>query len=125
MQRETPLSRRILLAASAAGARLWRNNQGVAVYPDGSRTRYGVGDGGSDYIGYVLVPSGRVRRPVFAAVEVKTATGKLRDNQRMYLEGVARDGGLAIVARDPDEVRRLVSAASDGDESVLGKVHGL
>ena len=49
--REGDLLAALQIEAGRLGGVLWRNNSGVAFYPDGSRVKYGVGDGGSDLIG--------------------------------------------------------------------------
>lgn len=101
---EASLMRRIMLALTSAGARVFRNNCGVM--KDGDRyIRYGVANpGGSDLIGWnsVTVTSGDVGRRVaiFLAVEVKTERGRLTEEQRNFLAAVRDAGGLAIEARD-------------------------
>lgn len=45
-----------------------------------------------------------LRRAVFLAIEVKTLTGKVSDEQREYLDEVTAHGGIAIVARSLDDV---------------------
>lgn len=44
----------------------------------------------------------------FVGIEVKTATGKLRDSQRELHGRVERAGGLVIVARCVDDVMRIL-----------------
>lgn len=137
---ETALQQRIRLAVSELGGVLWRNNSGRATYlhgPQAHEVAYGVGKGGADLLGYTPVPviapvptadtgmARRVKLPVWTAVEVKSPTGRLRPNQRRYLEGVARDGGLAIVARSVEDATGPIARALAGDTGVLGVVHGL
>lgn len=107
---ENEIQRDIRLAAGRAvpGCVLWRNNSGVAHQKDGSFVRYGVGgNGGADLIGMLRVgPLG-----VFLAVEVKTETGRLSPEQRMYGELVANSGGVFIVARSVEDFVEQANAA--------------
>jgi hypothetical protein len=143
----TNLAREIALAVSRLGAVLWRNNSGTAwmgesirasrptavVMQPGDvlvraarRVDFGVGDGGSDQVGFTPFPvAGGLVLPVWTEVEEKTGSGRLRPNQRTHLAGVARHGGLAIVARTVEDALAPVRRAVAGDASVLGVVHGL
>lgn len=110
-EREANLMRRLMVAVGRR-ATLFRNNQGVAMYPDGSAVRYGVANpGGSDLIGWTTrtITPDMVGRKValFTAIEVKTPTGRLTDAQEHFLETVNRAGGIGIVARSEDDLDRL------------------
>jgi hypothetical protein len=48
---------------------------------------------------------------VFTSIEVKSATGRLRPEQRQWLEAVQAAGGIAGVARSVEDAARLT-----GDE---------
>jgi hypothetical protein len=95
-----------LALASEPGLVLWRNNCGVAEHY-GKRgvthTRYGLAPGSADLVGIL---DGR-----FFALEVKTPTGRLRPDQKLWMELVRRTGGFAAVARSVDEARAAVAAA--------------
>ena len=99
-RRESSIQRGIRLALSERFV-LWRNNSGVATFPDGSIVRYGVGDGGSDLIG---IERGTGR---FVAVECKNAKNKLTPKQAQFLELVRNCGGIAVVARSVEDVEFL------------------
>jgi len=78
----------------------WRNNSG-AVKPkraDGSAgfLRFGY-VGSADILG--ILPGGR-----FLAVECKAGRGKLSDAQRVFLDRIRFEGGLAIVAYSLDDL---------------------
>ena len=112
--KEGGLTRRIMLATSRAGATVWRNNAGVARYPDGSVVKYGVANpGGSDLIGLASIevtPSMVGQRvAVFLAIEVKTPSGRLTDDQRRFIDFVRAAGGIGIVARSEDDLAPIVS----------------
>jgi VRR-NUC domain len=104
---EAPLMRRIMLAASRAGARIFRNNTGVAHHRDGSVVRYGVGNGGADLIGWrsvTVTPCmvGR-RAALFLALEVKTPGGKPTPEQQRFVQAVREAGGIGAVVRSEAE----------------------
>lgn len=65
--------------------------------------KYGLFPGSSDLIGWDLITYGEQVAPVFCAVEVKTrGYGRVTDEQRNWLDAVARMGGRAYVAREDD-----------------------
>lgn len=99
----TELTDAILLAASAAGHRLFRNQQGVAVYTSDKgkkyRVPYGIGPhggGGGDLIG--IAAGGR-----FVSIEVKAGLDQSTDAQIKWAKFVRKWGGLAGVARTVEE----------------------
>lgn len=113
--RESDIQRSIMLATSEQ-VDWFRNNIGCYdANPRcphcGARPRdggprwihYGVGgEGGADMIG-VLRRDGR-----FVAAEIKTATGRQSDAQRVFASRVAADGALVVLARSVDDVRRVL-----------------
>lgn len=106
--RETPIMRRVMYALSQAGATVFRNNIGVAKYPDGSRVKYGLCPGSSDIIGWtpITITPDMVgsKIAVFTAVEVKTARGRTAFNQVNFLERLRKAGGIARIVRDEKEI---------------------
>lgn len=85
-----------------------RLSSGVALSPKtGDYIRFGLGDGAPDLVGWIH-GTGRM-----FAVEVKTAKGRLRPNQRAWIEWASRTGVYACVARSPEEavghLRRAVA----------------
>lgn len=114
-QPETPILRRIQLRATEIGARLFRNNVGSVTYTDRHgqpRTvKYGLHVGSSDLIGWTphVVTAADIGRTlaIFTAVEVKTLRGTPTPEQITFIEAVRRAGGIAGVARSPDELPTL------------------
>jgi hypothetical protein len=111
--KEANLMRRVMLALSRAGVTTWRNNCGVARYPDGAVVKYGIASpGGSDLIGLrsIEVTPDMVgkRVAIFVAVEIKTPTGKLSLAQRHFLDFVREAGGVGVVARSEAEIPDLL-----------------
>jgi hypothetical protein len=119
--KERDLQNDIRLAASEAGLVLWRNNVGTGWTGDAARLadgsvlirharplHAGLCVGSSDLIGYrpVVVTAAMVGTTLaqFAAIEVKTARGRERPEQRHFRTVVTAAGGLAVVARSAGDV---------------------
>ena len=102
------LTEDIILAASEHGARLFRNNSGVATYKRNgkvTRVRYGVGPvggGGGDLIGYDN--SGR-----FLSIEVKVGRDKQSEAQKKWERWVNMGGGRAGVARSVEDAIAIIN----------------
>ena len=69
---------------------------------------YGLTKGSSDLIG-ILKPSGR-----FFALELKTLTGKITEEQVMFIKLVNNMGGYAAVARTLEEAEFHYTRATQG-----------
>ena len=135
---EHPIQQRILIAHGSGDTRLWRNNVGTGWTGQATRVSAGnlaavarglrAGDvviragrplhaglcvGSSDLIGLrslVVRPElvgQRIGR--FAAVEVKSPTGRLTKEQAAFIETVKRLGGLAGEARSPEEAAGILA----------------
>jgi hypothetical protein len=72
------------------GAMFWRVNVGAAIDRTGRRIRFGE-PGHSDLLGCA--------RGRLVAIEVKSASGRLRDEQRVWGDRIAAAGGIYIIAR--------------------------
>lgn len=117
---ETGLQKRIMLALSSMGRRVWRNNVGTARGKDNRLIRFGLAPGSSDLIGFVPV---EIRQEhlgqtiaVFLAVEVKTARGRPTPEQIAFLECVRRGGGIAGVARSVEDAQALIHERFNGTQ---------
>lgn len=87
--------RAIRVAVNSTGkATLFRNNCG---YDADKRVKYGLGVGSADLVGFVHA-TGR-----FIAMEIKTPTGRLSKEQRLWIRFVNEHGGYACVARSVPE----------------------
>lgn len=74
---------------------------GRLVYPDGSTSqfmRFGF-PGCSDIIGQLVTGE-------FLAIEIKSAGGKLKDQQVEFLKKVVANGGVGFVARSIDDLKQ-------------------
>lgn len=84
-----------------------RNNVG---FDDRTRVKYGLGKGSADLVGF-LFESGR-----FFAIEVKTPTGRLSKEQKLWINFVNKCGGYACVARSVDEALGHLQKAIEGEK---------
>lgn len=108
---ESTILRDIIFQLSGYGARLFRNNVGVARYRDRhgreQRVVYGLCPGSSDVIGWhsiTIRPEDVGRRvAVFVAIEVKAPSGTVTSKQSRFIRAVRRAGGFAGVARSVDD----------------------
>lgn len=125
MTREASILREVLRALGAGPVRLFRNNVGAAwqgtaqqlttgdvLLRNPRRVVYGLCPGSADLIGWRVVEItpdmvGR-RLAVFVAAEVKTATGRLREDQENFLAAVRQSGGVGIVARSAESAAELI-----------------
>lgn len=113
---ESEVSARWLLNAGALpGVRLFRNTVGTGwmgkvaqrdrgtvtlrpgsiVIHNARFTTFGLAPGSSDFIGW--------DHGTFLSVEMKTLTGKARQDQERWLHAVTANGGTARIVRDPDD----------------------
>lgn len=98
MGRETDIQRNIMrrLIRHEKVAWIYRNNTGKALI-NGRMVEFGLGKGSSDIIG-------QLRDGRFLAIEVKTEKGKTTKEQLLFIERVKMWGGVAFIARHPDDV---------------------
>lgn len=98
---EAEILSEILIAHGArSDLRIWRNNTGAA--KAGNRLiRFGV-PGAADISGLRLPAGQRVE------IEVKTLTGRIRPEQRIYQAMIERFGGLYILARSVEDVTAVL-----------------
>lgn len=110
-----------------AQVRLFRNNTGVGwagqavrvpnsanvVVKNARPLHAGLIEGSSDLIGWksITVTPDMVGKKiaVFAAVEVKTSTGRATDQQMTFINNVIKAGGIAGIARNSQEAIELFS----------------
>ena len=117
---ESTIGKKIQVALSKAGARVWRNNVGLAwvgrdiihigpdvIIKDARPFRGGLCEGSSDYIGLVqkIVTQDMVGKKiaVFVACEVKTKRGRASIAQTAFIAAVNLAGGIAFIARSESE----------------------
>ena len=108
---ELAIQNAIRLEHGSGPARLWRNNTGALTDQTGRLVRYGLCQGSSDLIGLrsVTITPDMVGQTigVFVAIEVKDQ-GRLTPQQQAVIAMVQQAGGLAGVARSPEEARSIL-----------------
>ena len=76
--------------------------------------QFGLARGSADLIGYrsITITPDMVGQQVavFASIEVKTPTGRIRPEQQAWLETIQAAGGIAGVARSVEDALRIVTA---------------
>lgn len=110
----------IRIAATRLGARLFRNNCGVARDARSGRpVRFGLCPGSHDLIGWtpVTIRPEHVGRTfaVFTGVEVKAGRTATTDKQHAFHAAVARAGGISIVARSESDYRDAMLAIKENE----------
>jgi len=111
---EQRIQQEIRIACSTGDTRLFRNNTGTLRDQHGRPVQFGLCKGSADLIGWkrVTVTPEMVGQQVavFLSIEVKTPTGKLRPEQKQWLDAVQAAGGIAGVARSVEDALRIVTA---------------
>jgi hypothetical protein len=114
-----------LLKLSELGALAWRQNVGVGWAGYAAKTPTGcvfISDprplhaglcvGSSDIIGItpVVITADMVGRTmgIFTAIEAKSARGRATAEQTRFIAAVRRKGAIAGIAKEHDEVQRLI-----------------
>jgi hypothetical protein len=109
---EQRIQQEIRLAISHGDTKVFRNNTGTLKDANGRPVQFGLCKGSADLIGWrtVTVTPEMVgtQVAVFLSIEVKTPTGRLRPEQRQWLDAVQAAGGVAGVARSVDDARALL-----------------
>ena len=104
--KESSIQRAIRAKLGAMRIPMFRYQIGTYLASDGSFVHIGE-KGVSDLIGMTpyVVKQEDVGRTiaVFTALEVKTAKGRASETQTVWLDAVKRAGGIAIVARSPED----------------------
>jgi hypothetical protein len=109
---EQQIQQQIRLTCSTGSTRLFRNNTGTLRDQHGRPVSFGLAKGSADLIGWTtrtitqeMVGS---QVAVFTSIEVKAASGRLRPEQRQWLDAVQAAGGVAGVARSVEDARALL-----------------
>ena len=112
---EHEIQQRIRLACGHGPVRLWRNNSGALVDQQGRLVRFGLCKGSSDLIGLrtLEITPALVGQSIaqFVALEIKTARGDVRPEQRAFLQLVEQLGGLAAICRSVEAAEQALQLA--------------
>lgn len=124
MNAETNITNAIMLALPPA-TRAFRNNVGMGwtgkairkgsliIIENPRPLHAGLCEGSSDLIGWTtmqITPDMVGHRvAVFTALEVKTATGRPSNEQLNFIQRVRDAGGIAGIARTPQEAQRIIT----------------
>jgi len=112
MSSEQSIQQHIRLTCSTGSTRLFRNNTGTLRDQHGRPVSFGLCKGSADLIGWttrtITLEMVGSQVAVFTSIEVKAASGRLRPEQRQWLDAVQAAGGIAGVARSVDDARALL-----------------
>jgi len=99
-----------ILTLSRGDTRLFRNNVG---FDATNKVRYGLVKGSSDLIGWktINVTQDMVghKLAVFTAIEVKKPGGRIRPDQKIFIDKVNTSGGIASICYSLEEAEKLLS----------------
>ena len=113
---EATVLKKSMLSASSAGAKVFRNNVGIAFQPNGQVIKYGLCNGSSDLIGWVPVTITQdmvgLRIAQFLAIECKDKKGRATQEQENFLSNVREGGGIGIITKTGDDVEQLIKNRS-------------
>jgi hypothetical protein len=122
---EQSIQQHIRIACSTGATRLFRNNTGTLRDQHGRPVQFGLCKGSADLIGYrtITITPDMVGQQVavFTSIEVKTLTGRIRPEQRAWMEKIQAAGGIAGVARSVEDAKALLAAQPDGVPSASHK----
>jgi|TARA_R100000406_G_scaffold51221_1_gene34789 hypothetical protein len=113
---ETNIQQRIRLAlGTRQDVRLFRNQVGQLPDPrTGRPVQFGLAKGSADIVGWTTktITEDDVGKSyaIFTSIEVKTPTGRLTGLQQNWLHTVQTAGGIAGVARSPEDALQIISA---------------
>lgn len=112
-ERETPTQAAIRQAVCKLGyARLVRNNTGK-VEKDGQWIAYGLGRGGADLVGWVVMPSGYAR---VLCIEVKRPKGGVVSPEQIaWLTSINKNGGAGAICRSAEQAVEFAKRARAGE----------
>ena len=117
MASEQTIQQHIRLACSIGTCRLFRNNTGTLKDANGRPVSFGLCKGSADLIGWrtVTITPEMVGQQiaVFASIEVKSSSGRVKPEQQQWLNAVQAAGGIAGVARSVGEAMDLLSITTD------------
>lgn len=112
---ETKIQQQIRLGlGTRSDLRLFRNQVGQLPDPrTGRPVQFGLAKGSADLVGWktVTVTPDMLGQQiaVFTSIEVKTPNGRLSGPQRNWLHTVQTAGGIAGVARSPEDAALIIA----------------
>ena len=114
MASEQTIQQHIRIACSKGDTRLFRNNTGTLRDQHGRPVQFGLCKGSADLIGWrsITITPAMVGQKiaVFTSVEVKSSSGRVKPEQKQWLEAVQAAGGIAGVARSVADAEVLLAS---------------
>ncbi|MFC4652657.1 VRR-NUC domain-containing protein [Lactococcus nasutitermitis] len=107
MKSEHQVQSEIMLAVSQAGNKIFRSNVGKVQTIDGRWFDTGLPKGHADLYGFR--PDGQV-----FYIEVKNNKGRVRPEQKLFLETMRKNGALAGIARSVEDAMEIINGKKHG-----------
>ncbi len=126
-QAETNISNRVRVAVSQLGCKIFRNPVG---FDNDRKVRYGLARGSPDLVGWLPIEITEkhlgMKLAVFVGIEVKGKNTAFKEHQRNFLNQIASDGGIAVLARGnaDDAIRAINEIRQATEESRSGHIRG-
>jgi hypothetical protein len=115
---EQQIQQHIRLTCSTGSTRLFRNNTGTLRDQHGRPVSFGLCKGSADLIGWntrtITQEMVGQHVAVFTSIEVKAASGRLRPEQRQWLDAVQAAGGIGGVAKSVADAVAILAADGVG-----------
>lgn len=93
---------------------VWRNNSGSLETNNGRWVTFGIGVGSADLIGLVTWPTSMRDVARFFALEIKTPTGRVTNEQVQWARAVRARGGFVAVVRSVEEAMAALDRCRAG-----------
>lgn len=110
---ESTIQNNIRIELSKFDVVTFRNQVGQYELKDGRILRSGLCNGSSDLIGWrsIVVTPEMVGKKiaVFAALEVKSKTGRATAGQKNFCQRVKEAGGFAGIVKSPDDAKKTLA----------------
>ena len=112
MPSEQQIQQHIRLACGKGNCRLFRNNTGTLKDANGRPVQFGLCKGSADLIGWrtITITPDMVgtQLAVFTSIEVKSPTGRVRPEQKTWMDAVQAAGGVAGIARSVKDAQQIL-----------------
>ena len=109
---EQQIQQHIRLACGKGNCRLFRNNTGTLKDANGRPVQFGLCKGSADLIGWqtITITPDMVgtQLAVFTSIEVKSPTGRVRPEQKTWMDAVQAAGGVAGIARSVEDAQQIL-----------------
>ena len=113
MELESEIQKKVRLNLAKYGFKLFRNNVGAWMQPNGRPIRYGLCKGSSDIIGFkkIKIQPDMVGKDIaiFCAIETKRPKKSVTtDKQMNFIKVVENSGGFACIIKSENDIESIL-----------------